>query len=127
MAKPARGLPADFALNLPDDKPVVIGDFLDEAPPPVMTGENPQSLKLSELRNQRQQHRIRPEIVPDRAEERGEDSCSSCGPKPSAAEYCSLSANLTPKSKTMLEELVEHVRTYSRRATPAQAKCFKAL
>ena len=37
MAKPARGLPANFSLDLPDEKPVVIGDFLDEAPPPVVT------------------------------------------------------------------------------------------
>lgn len=32
MAKAARGLPGGFSLDLPDEKPVVIGDFLDEEP-----------------------------------------------------------------------------------------------
>src|ERR1043165_7864307 len=36
MAKPARGLPQDFSLDLPEERPVVIGDFLDEEPPPVL-------------------------------------------------------------------------------------------
>ena len=37
MAKPARGLPSGFSLDLPDDGPVVIGDFLDEVPVPIQT------------------------------------------------------------------------------------------
>ena len=32
MAKPARGLPEGFSLDLPDEGPVRIGDFLEEAP-----------------------------------------------------------------------------------------------
>jgi hypothetical protein len=42
MAKPARGLPEDFELNLPDEKPVHIGDFLDEEPPPIPVGRSSQ-------------------------------------------------------------------------------------
>ena len=33
MARSARGLPEGFSLDLPDEKPTVIGDFLDEEPP----------------------------------------------------------------------------------------------
>src|SRR5215472_18822951 len=33
MARRARGLPENFTIDLPDDKPVVIGDFLDEEQP----------------------------------------------------------------------------------------------
>ena len=39
MAKPARGLPSGFALDLPDERPVMIGDFLDEPPPTLDTSE----------------------------------------------------------------------------------------
>ena len=30
MARSSRGLPDNFALDLPDEKPTVIGDFLDD-------------------------------------------------------------------------------------------------
>ena len=41
MAKPARGLPEGFSLDLPDEGPVVIGNFLDEPPLPAVRKQRP--------------------------------------------------------------------------------------
>jgi hypothetical protein len=41
-----RGLPEDFTLNLPDDEPVRIGDFLEEEPPPIPVARSRKSPPL---------------------------------------------------------------------------------
>lgn len=129
MAKPARGLPDDFLLNLPDEKPVVIGDFLDEAPPPVMTGRR--SAKAQPERPPEQAStplQFRPEIVRDHEEAVGERvptrPVARSAPQPSVIRY---QLNLTPKSKTMLEELVKHVRTYSPQSDARTSEVFQGI
>jgi hypothetical protein len=74
MAKPARGLPEGFSLDLPDEGPVDIGDFLDEAP-----------LAFAQRKPQKEpveatpelpipQQTFRPQIVPEREETVVEES-----------------------------------------------------
>src|SRR5437588_4536233 len=114
MAKPARGLPDDFALDLPDEKPVVIGDFLDEAPPALIV-RKPRQAGVEPPPESIPAQQFRPEIVPERSREGvGERvparPLSRSAQQPSFIRY---QLNLTPKSKTMLEGLVEHIRTYS--------------
>jgi len=122
MAKPARGLPADFVLDLPDeDKPVVIGDFLDEAPPaPVVR-------KPQNAQPERAPAPFRPEIVRER-DEAGERAAARpvarSSQQPSVIRY---QLNLTPKAKTMLEELVEHIRTYSPQNDARTSEVFQGI
>ncbi|BDC49814.1 hypothetical protein F183_A21300 [Bryobacterales bacterium F-183] len=116
MAKPVRGLPSGFSLDIPDDGPVVIGDFLDEVPAPV-----PQPRRMQEVATP--QVPFRPEIVPERVER----------PLPQAAKKvvrpsvirCQL--NLTPRSKAMLEEVVEYVQTYSPESDARTSEVFQAI
>ena len=66
MAKPARGLPSSFAINLPDEGPVEIGDFLDEAPPVL---HRKASKPLQQEAAQRiEPQSFTPQIVPPRTE-----------------------------------------------------------
>jgi hypothetical protein len=126
MAKPARGLPEDFALDLPDEKPVMIGDFLDEEPPPpvVRKAQKTQVQPPPE----RAQAQFRPEIVRDREEAVGEKAPARpvlrSAQQPSIIRY---QLNLTPKAKTMLEELVEHVRTYSPQSDARTSEVFQGI
>src|SRR5215472_849329 len=101
MAKPARGLPADFHLDLPDDEPVKIGDFLDEEPPaPVV--RKPRVVQPSPERTPAP-NQFRPEIVGDH-DEVGEKAAprpvQKSSQQPSIIRY---QLNLTPKSKAMLD------------------------
>lgn len=129
MAKPARGLPADFALDIPEEAPVVIGDFLDEPPLTPMPARRPVSVEPDRA--------FRPEIVPDRVfnqtperfsepvraeEERSPNPLKR--PQPSVIRY---QLNLTPKAKRMLEEVVEHVRTYSPESDARVSEVFQGI
>jgi hypothetical protein len=121
MAKPARGLPADFHLDLPDEKPVVIGDFLDEEPPaPIVR-------KPQKTQPERTPAPFRPEIVRDH-EEVGERvtprPVARSSQQPTVIRY---QLNLTPKAKTMLEELVEHIRTYSPQNDARTSEVFQGI
>lgn len=124
MAKPARGLPNDFALDLPDESPVLIGDFLDEAPPSV-PARRPARVEPKAERE------FRPELVPDRApapvERRGE---AVPLPRPVNRKQSSViryQLNLTPKAKRMLEEVVEYVRTYSPESDARVSEVFQGI
>src|SRR5438067_9039936 len=101
MAKPSRGLPDSFSLDLPDEGPVFIGDFLDENPPmPVARKQKPVPAEPPKPA-------FRPEIVRDERETPGERA----RPVPRNAAQQSIiryQLNLTPKAKGMFEELVEH-------------------
>jgi hypothetical protein len=123
MAKPARGLPEDFALDLPDEKPVMIGDFLDEEPPPPVVRK-----AQAPAPSERTQPQFRPEIVREREEAVGEKAPARpvlrSAQQPSIIRY---QLNLTPKAKTMLEELVEHVRTYSPQSDARTSEVFQGI
>lgn len=128
MAKPARGLPEDFALDLPDEKPVMIGDFLDEDPPPFVARKPAKSQVLPQRESAPAQAPFRPEIVREREEAVGERAPARPVPRtsqqPSIIRY---QLNLTPKSKAMLEEFVSHVRTFSPQDDASTSEVFQGI
>jgi hypothetical protein len=74
MAKPARGLPEGFSLDLPDEGPVDIGDFLDEAPL-AFAQRKPQKAPVEATPELPiPQQTFRPQIVPEREETVVEES-----------------------------------------------------
>ena len=104
----ARGLPNNFALDLPPQEgPVQIGDFLDE-PPPVHVGPK-RAPRVEPVTPEQPEQRFTPSIVPDRGE--GESRTTpfpsirqkAARPKPSR-----LQVNLTPKTEDMFAEVMEH-------------------
>src|SRR3954452_22469315 len=102
MAKPARGLPSGFSLNLPDEGPVEIGDFLDEAPP-VHHRRPSQAFQQPAVERVEPQP-FTPEIVPPRTEEEREVApARPVQRKAQSAKVIRYQLNLTPKSKTMFE------------------------
>ncbi len=122
MAKAARGLPDGFDLDLPDEKPVVIGDFLDEEPQlPVARPRPAQSVRA--------ERQLRPEIV--RLERAGDDErpepaapAARASQGPSVIRY---QLNLSPRAKTMLEEVVQYVRTYSPETNARTSEVFQGI
>lgn len=126
MAKPARGLPADFALDLPDERPVQIGDFLDEEPPPL-----PVARKVAKPRAERPveyQPEFRPEIVRRAAEGVGEEAPARPAPRPQPQpSVIRYQLNLTPKSKAMLEDFVKHVQTFSPQSDARTSEVFQGI
>ena len=63
---------ANFSLDLPDEKPVVIGDFLDEAPPPVVTRRAVERQSEPAAERMAAPSQFQPVIVRGREEEVGE-------------------------------------------------------
>jgi hypothetical protein len=128
MAKPARGLPADFSLDLPDEKPVMIGDFLDEEPPPPLPRKAPKAPVQRASESAPAERPFRPEIVREREETAGERAPSRpvvrSAHQPNVIRY---QLNLTPKSKTIFEELVEHIRTYSPQSDARTSEVFQGV
>jgi hypothetical protein len=124
MAKPQkRGLPENFNLSLPDDQPVSIGDFLDEEPPPI---PQPRPRKTVPESAPESANVIRPEIMRSRPmeEERTAPRPVARKNQPSVIRY---QLNLSPRAKTMLEELVEHVQTYSPESDARTSEVFQGI
>jgi hypothetical protein len=128
MAKPARGLPDTFSLDLPDEKPVDIGDFLDEPPPQLVARRPQESQAKPVVKRFVPAAELRPEIVREREETVGEKPPARpvlrSAQQPSIIRY---QLNLTPKSKTMLEELVKHIRTYSPQNDVRTSEVFQGI
>lgn len=123
MAKPVkRGLPDDFSLDLPEDTPVLIGDFLDE--PPVVHQPRRSSVVQSPVPEFEQV--FRPEIVPprERPERAAPVPVRRQAQQPKVIRY---QLNLSPRSKTMLEEFVEHVQTYGPQADARTSEVFQGI
>jgi len=119
MARRARGLPENFTIDLPDDKPVVIGDFLDEeqpVPPIRRTRERSVEPRVERFVPA-------PQLRAERPVEEGKSAIRNSS-VPSIIRY---QLNLTPKSKVMLEELVEHVRTYSPQNDASVSEVFQGI
>jgi hypothetical protein len=129
MARTARGLPADFALDLPQEAPVHIGDFLDEEPAPIPV-RKPKERPLPQPTVERfvPAAELRPEIMHEREGTVGEMAPARPvlrgANQPSIIRY---QLNLTPKSKTMLEDLVKHVRTYSPQNDARVSEVFQGI
>jgi len=126
MARPARGLPDDFALDLPDERPVVIGDFLDEEP----TLPLPRSPKAHPAAPERLP---RPELVRrERVAQEEDDAGRGADSRPvlrtsQPSSVIRYQLNLSPGSKKMLEELVEHVCTYSPENDARTSEVFQGI
>lgn len=126
MAKPARGLPSSFAINLPDEGPVEIGDFLDEAPPVLHRKPSPPVQQRAAERMEPQS--FTPQIVPPRIEEEREvASPRTVQRKAQASKVIRYQLNLTPKSKTMFEELMKHVQTFSPEGDTRTSEVFQGV
>lgn len=125
MARSSRGLPDGFALDLPEEKPVAIGDFLDEDPPapalkrmPARRVDPEQTQPESGLRNA---------IVTERVEAARPEPVPRAAPRPQQPSVIRYQLNLTPKSKSMLDELVRHVRTYSPQTDARTSEVFQGI
>ena len=124
MAKPARGLPDSFELNLPDE-PVRIGDFLDEEPPVIPTKRvAPKVLPQPAVERFVPAEEISPKTARTEVGERSPIRVVAKAQQPAIIRY---QLNLTPKAKTMLEELVEHVRTYSPQNDASVSEVFQGI
>jgi len=129
MAKPARGLPEGFSLDLPDEGPVDIGDFLDEAPPAFAARKTQKPDVQPTPTLSMPQQTFRPQIVPEREERVEEEAPARPAPRrakatPSVIRY---QLNLTPKAKKMLEELVEYVCMYSPETDARVSEVFQGI
>ena len=128
MAKPERGLPANFSLDLPDEKPVVIGDFLDEAPPPVVTRRAVERPSEPTVERTPAPSQFQPVIVRGREEEVGERApvrpVLRTAKAPSIVRY---QLNLTPKSKSMFDELIAYVQAYSPQDDASASEVFQGV
>ena len=124
MAKAVRGLPAHFSLDIPDETPVTLGDFLDEPPPAIPVRRiHPLPVVLQDRPSV--QTSFRSEVVPD--VETGRDrnySVRSIARQPNVVRY---QLNLTPRAKTMLEEIVEHVRNFSPENNATTSEVFQGV
>ncbi|MCZ2152414.1 MAG: hypothetical protein LC114_00700 [Bryobacterales bacterium] len=102
----------------------MIGDFLDEPPPALMPARRVEPTAPFE-------RVFRPEIVSDRvpepryqAPEQTTQTRVTKRPQPSVIRY---QLNLTPGAKKMLEEVVEHVRTYSPENDARTSEVFQGV
>src|SRR5262245_35640037 len=126
MAKSARGLPSSFALDLPDEAPVAIGDFLDEAPPihvPKKLSQPPEAKEVERMEPQS----FTPQIVPPRTEEERELAPRPVQRKAQSSKVIRYQLNLTPKSKTMFEELMKHVQNFSPEGDTRTSEVFQGV
>src|SRR5438309_309857 len=98
MAKPARGLPSSFDINLPEEGPVEIGDFLDEAPP-VHLPRKPPMPAAERAKERPDPQPFTPQIVPARTEEEREVApVRPVQRKAQSSKVIRYQLNLTPKS-----------------------------
>src|SRR5277367_6735444 len=81
MAKPARGLPEGYSLDLPDEGPVDIGDFLDEAPPALVSRKPPKPETPPTRDLPISPQTFRPQIVPEREERVEEETPGRPAPR----------------------------------------------
>lgn len=127
MAKQARGLPESFSLDLPEEGPIKIGDFLDEelpipAPKPIRPAVTEEARGVAPERLASGSGRVKPFT---RAQELyTRPDARRCQNGPGVIRY---QLNLSPSAKRMLEELVEHVCTYSPESDARVSEVFQGL
>ncbi len=113
MAKPTRGLPASYSLELPDNIPTVMGDYLDENPP------MPRRVNAPEPQD------FRPQLVPDRA--RHPMPVRPVREKSRSERSARFQLNLNAQSKQTFEDFVKHVQTYSPEFDARHSEVFQAI
>jgi len=108
-------------LDLPDERPVVIGDFLDEVPPATPA----KRVVAPSMQDPEPVERLfRPEIVRIDEDRKPPAPVKKAASAPSVIRY---QLNLTPKAKKMLEELVEHVQKYSPENDARTSEVFQGI
>ena len=140
MAKSNRGLPPDFALDIPDrPKPVDLGDYLDEvdAPPPKVPArpaakEAPpspapahQPAASAPSNNIVEMPRQAPQDEPDRDQE----SNSNYPPRRKRAFKIPprRQINMSPDTQRMVDELIDYVQAYSVQRDAKGSEVFHGL
>src|SRR5262245_25184518 len=124
MAKPARGLPTNFDLSLPDERPVSIGDFLEEEPPPVIVPKKARPAEpVHSTRAIPREHQLR------LGTQRESDMRFEPTSRPVALmrQTPRYQLNLSRESKTMLDELVEFISTYSPESDARGNEMFQGM
>lgn len=149
MAKPARGLPEGFSLSLPAEMPSQIGDFFEE--------EDLRSVELlKRLRKEEQKPGVgqeersaaapvsavplppTPAVEPrGQPERKGEgyfvERTTIAPPAPAPPQVLQArkplrkQLNLSPLGEQMLDEIVEHVRTFSGQSDARVSEVFQAI
>lgn len=104
----------------------MIGDFLDEAPP-VLHRKPAQPVQQAVVERIESQS-FTPQIVPPRAD--AEKEVAPARPvqrNAQASKVIRYQLNLTPKSKTMFEELMKHVQTFSPEGDTRTSEVFQGV
>ena len=139
MAKTNRGLPPSFTLDIPDptpDAPVQLGDYLDEVdvakpvvPRPAPARREDPSPKVVEMR--RPAERAPAETPAPPAPPTAADANE---PKPGMSRRrrklkgpARKQINASPETLRMIEELIDHVQTYSVQKDAKASEVFHAL
>lgn len=122
MARSGRGLPDNFALDLPEDSPVQIGDFLDEPPAMPVTPKPRPEARAATTEPPRRQG-----VVTAVLEGRGEEARVPTARRAQQPSVIRYQLNLTPRSRTMFEELVTHIRTYSPQSDARTSEVFQGI
>lgn len=139
-----KGLPSDFDINLPrsNDRPVNIGDYLDnEARPSPAPRLAPKP--KPEVSNVVELPKVQPaadeppaeRVVPAEEKRLGLESAGSKAQKqrsskrkpPKKKGPARKQINATPETLNMLEDLIEHVRTYSEQRDAKASEVFHGL
>ena len=111
MSKQERGLPKDFDIKVPD-RPVQLGDYLDEPPPPqrpAITPPPPAPAPFEPVRV----IAMEPQPPPAPAVKRG---------PPPRKQF-----NMTPDTLRMIDELLSHIRTNSAERDVRASELIHAL
>jgi hypothetical protein len=128
VAKNSRGLPPDFNLNIPDtvrDEPVQLGDYLDEVDTSPITRPAAKPQKESNVVEM-----PRPHVEPSPALKVAETAEPKAPPRPrkKAPKLPQRKqVNMTPETLRMIEELIDHVQTYSVQRDAKASEIFHAL
>ena len=149
MAKSNRGLPPDYALDIPDrPKPVDLGDYLDEvdAPPPkaaarTVVKEAPKEAPPSPAPARQPAAQAAPSKVvemprpapePEESEEEpGDDQPPNTARAPRPKRPFKVpprrQINMSPETQRMVDELIDYVQAYSAQRDAKGSEVFHGL
>ena len=131
MAKSTRGLPPNFNLDIPEsarDEPVQLGDYLDEvdAAPAAVRPHSPAPKKSESKVVEMPRVHVPTPPAPQEAEPPAPKPTPKARRKPPKLPQ-RKQINMTPETLRMLEELIDHVQTYSMQRDAKGSEVFLAL
>lgn len=119
MPKTKPGLPSGFALDVEEDAPVQLGDYLEETAPGREQGRAPSRVVELPAREQ-----APPEPAPPRATSAAEPAPVA---RPARDKPINTQVNMTLDTKNKLEALIARVRDYSAEKNPKGSDIMCAL